>query len=78
MKRIAFVVVAIMLPFSFAACGSEGAGRDGLPPAGIDNEYRVPVKGTDDVLVIEFSLNDGTRCVVSDGYNSGGIACDWN
>lgn len=75
MKRIAFVVVAVMLPFSFAACGTEVSNG---PKAPTNGTIVVPVEGTDDIAVIEFTLNDGTRCVVSDGYNSGGIACDFN
>lgn len=75
MKRIAFVVVSIMLPFSFAGCGTEDGNS---PKAPTNGTVVVPVEGTEDISVVEFTLNDGTRCVVSDGYNSGGIDCDWN
>lgn len=75
MKRylIALAAGALLL----TGCG-EGASLGNSPAAPIDGTVKVPISGDDDVLVVEFHLSDGTRCVVSDGYNSGGVDCDWD
>lgn len=43
-----------------------------IPPRSAYVQYDLP-----DNSVYEFKLHDGTRCVVSNGYFSGGITCNW-
>lgn len=78
MKRIAFVVVAIMLPFSFAGCGAS-EGDSTSPDNRIANtRYTVPVDGDTDIQLYEVNINN-TRCIVMDAANGGGaLACDFN
>jgi hypothetical protein len=30
------------------------------------------------MYLTEVELSDGTRCVIAQGYKSGGITCDWD
>ena len=69
MKRIAFVVVAIMLPFSFSACGSAA-----VEPDGSTNNPESPIYGK--VQRIEV---DGVPCIIFDADGGGGaLSCDWD
>ena len=72
MRRIAFAVVAVLLPLSFAACGevadnrySDDSGESGLIPE-------------DTYYLKELTTENGTKCVLYRDGEMGGISCDWN
>lgn len=75
MKKIAIVLVPLAI--FLVGCG-DGAGKSSADHVDVESEVVVPLSGTDDVLVVEFLLDDGTRCVISDGHRSGGVDCDWS
>lgn len=72
-----FIVASVVGLAFLAGCSSDASGSDGGNKVTVDNTYSVPIPGTDDPYIAEFRLNDGTRCVVVDGYQMGNVACDW-
>lgn len=52
------------------------AGCAPAPPPGAEGSPLWVSLG-ESTYVRQFTFRDGTRCVVMDGYQSGGIDCDW-
>lgn len=82
MKRIAFVLVSIMLPLSFAGCGASepedhGAGVENLPDVTPIQGYEIHDEKGGSAEVYLYNFN-GTDCYVYDGYKAGGISCDFD
>lgn len=65
--KYALILAALLL----AGCSQTPQAQSVVPnvPEGVQ---RV---GYNDVY--DFKLEDGTRCVLMDGYRSGGITCNW-
>ena len=70
MRRIAFAAVAILLPFSFAGCGSD-APTVYETPGGVEDSKELEYGSLIKVNV------GGTDCVVYDSYYGGGVDCDF-
>lgn len=72
MRRIAFVIVAVLLPFSFAACGATG------PSGGFSEDSGESSVIPERDFYLKMTELDGVKCVIFKDYDMGGISCDWN
>lgn len=72
MRRVAFAVVAVLLPLSFAACGeaAEGGFSDDNGESSV-----IPEKSS---YLKELATESGTKCVLYRDGNMGGLSCDWS
>lgn len=79
MRRVAFAVVAMMLPFSFAACGAPAE------TTGDSYDYEhtepTPSNGQENLLdafsYIKKVDVEGVPCVVFRDGDMGGVSCGW-
>ena len=62
------IIIIILIAFSVISCTKVESRSN----SNITIEYR-----DDDRAVYSMTLNDGTKCVIYEGYKRGGVSCDF-
>lgn len=79
MRRFVIALVALVLiTIVLTSCGTEPVEGNDHTPVDISKIEKVAIPGDDDIQVYDVSLRDGTRCVITDGYQSGGVSCNFD